>query len=212
MSGCGHHRRHDGGSRVLPANRRVGSRWGCRRGGVLAAWLPGLLGGQAAWLVAQSLWQGGPSGRACHQVGAGPGGLAERNVQVAVLGGLCDAGTGELNATADRGFHDDGRVRFGVRRAWRHSQQIRHRYRVQGNVAGQVGVVLDFLVDVLRGRELAAAPQPLHGGQYLPMPRPEHVTGLDQAQEVLLAGRVGQDRAKQRLLRAHIRPHISYLN
>jgi hypothetical protein len=43
---------------------------------------------------------------------------------------------------------------------------------------GQVGVVLDFLVDVLSGRELAAAPQPLHGRQYLPMPRPEHVTGL----------------------------------
>ena len=91
-------------------------------------------------------------------------------------------------------------------------QQIRQRHRVQGDAAGQVGVAADFLVDVLRGRALAAAPQPLHGGQYLPVPRPEHVPGLDQAQDVLLAGRVGQDRPEQRLLRIHLRPHISYLN
>jgi hypothetical protein len=179
---------------------------------VLATGPPGLLDRQAARLGAQTRWQSSPPGRARHQVSAGTRGLTERNLQVTVLGSLNDAGTGELKVPPDPALHDDGRIRSGMRRAGGLPQQTRQRHGVQGDTAGQVGVALDFLVNVLRGRELAAVPQPLHCSQYLSMPRPEHVTGLDQAQDVLLAGRIGQDRSEQRLLRTHIRPHASCLN
>jgi Protein of unknown function (DUF2397) len=71
-----------------------------------------------------------------------------------------------------------------------------------GQVPREIGVVLQLLVGLRRIRQRAAAAHPLHRCQHLRVPRAAHITGLHQAEHLVLARRVQQDRAQERPLRA----------